>query len=232
MCDLSPPRLPMIPDQKSLSLRWRSFSWWGSEGIAIRFAYKGSQKFLYDWLEPIGGVISQDSRPKIVDAPLTLIFMMRQGGYCNLFCLYRPPKIPLWLTTTYRRCDFPGLMTTNRWRSVGAHFHDGASRVLLSVLPIQAAKNSFVTDYNLLEVWFPRTHDHKSLALCWRSFSWWGREGIALCFAYKGCQKFLYDCLQPIGDVISHDAGPQIVDTPLTLIFMMRHGGYWNLFCL
>jgi hypothetical protein len=36
---------------------------------------------------------------------------------------------------------------------------------LLSVLPTKAAKNSFVTDYNLSEVLFPRTHDQTSLTL-------------------------------------------------------------------
>jgi len=159
-----------IHDQKSLTLRWRSFSWWGREGIAICFAYKGGQKFLYDWLQPMGGVISKDTWPRIVDAPLTLIFMMGQGGYCNLFCLWRQSIIPLCLTTTYRRCDFPGRMTKNDWHSVDAHFHDAAGRVLQSVLPIKAANNSSMTDYNQLEVWFPRTHDKKSLKLCWRSF--------------------------------------------------------------
>jgi len=118
ICNLSPPRLRMIHDQQSLMLHWRSFSWWGMEGIAICFAYKGSQKFLDNWLHPIGGVISQDAWPKIVDA----------------------------------------------------HFHHGAGRVLLSVLPIKAARKPFVTDYNLLEVWFPKTHDQKSLTLRWRSF--------------------------------------------------------------
>jgi len=170
MCNPSPPRLPMIHGQQSLTLRWRSFSWWGMEGIAIRFAFKGGQKFLYDWLQPIGGVISQDSWPKIFDAPLTLIFMMGQGGYCNLLCLWRPPKIPLWLTTTYRRCDFPGRMTTYRWRSVDADFHDGAGRVLQSALPIKAAKNTFMTNDNLSEVWFPRSHDQNLLMLRWCSF--------------------------------------------------------------
>jgi len=186
--DISEVWFPRTHDQKLLTLRWHSFSWWGREGIAICFAYKGGQKYLYDWLQPIGGVISKDACPKIVDAPLTLIFMMGQGGYCNLFYLQRRPKIPLWLTTTYGRCDFPGRMTKNRWRSVDAHFHDGARRVLQSVLPITAANNSFITDYNLSEAWFPRTHDQKSLTLRWRSFSWWGREGIAICFAYKGCK--------------------------------------------
>jgi len=87
MCNLSPPRLPMIHDQQLLTLRWRSFSWWGMEGIAISFAYKGSHKFLYDWIHAIGGDISQDAWPKIVDAPLTLIFTIGQRGYCYPFCL-------------------------------------------------------------------------------------------------------------------------------------------------
>jgi hypothetical protein len=128
--------------------------------------------------------------------------------------------------------DYPWYMTNNRWHCIDAHFHDGVGRVLQSVLPIKAAKNYFMTDYNLSEVWFPRMHDQKSLALRWRSFSWWGREGIAICFAYKGSQKFLYDWLQHIGGVISQDAWPKIVDAPLTLIFMMGHGGYCYLFYL
>jgi len=117
-------------------------------------------------------------------------------------------------------------MTNNRWRSVDAHFHDGAGRVLLSVLPIKAAKNSFMTEYNLSEVWFPRTHDQKSLTLRWRSLSWWGGEGIAVCFAYKGGQKFLCDWIQPIGGVISQDSWPIIVDAPLTLILPWLYPQY------
>ena len=104
--------------------------------------------------------------------------------------------------------------------------------VLQSVLPLKAANHSSMTDYNLSEVWFPRMHDQKSLTLRWRTFSWWGREGIAICFAYKGSLRFLYDWLQPFGGVISQDAWPKIVDAPLTLIFMMGQGGYCDLFCL
>jgi hypothetical protein len=148
-------------------LRWRSFSRWGREGIAICFAYKGSQKLFYDWVQPIGGVISQDTWPKIVDAPLTLIFMIGQGGYCNLIWLWRQPRIPVWMATTYRRCDLPERMTKNCWRSVDAHSHDGAGRVLLSVFRIKSAKNPFVTDYNILEMWFPRTHDQTIIDALW-----------------------------------------------------------------
>jgi len=157
-------------------------------------------------VQPVALQITHHTWPTIVDAPLTLIFMIGQGGYCTLLCLWRQPKISLWLSTTYRRCDFPRCMTKNHWPSVDAHFDDGAGRVLLSILPIKASKNTFMTKYDLSEVWFPRTHDQKSLTLRWRSFSWWGREGIAICFAYKGSQKLLYDLLQPIGGVISQDA--------------------------
>jgi len=191
MGNLSPPRWPMMHHQQSLMLRWRSFSWWGMEGIVISFAYKGSQKFLDDWIHPVGGVISQDAWPAIVDSPLMLIFMIGHGGYCNLFCLWRQPEIPLWLNTPYRRCHLPGRMNKNRWRSVDAHLHDGACRVLQSVWPIKGAKNSFMTEYTLWEVSFPNTHDQKLLTICWHSFSRWGREGIAICFAYKGSNKFL-----------------------------------------
>jgi hypothetical protein len=160
---------PRMHDHKLLTLRWRSFPWWGKDGIAMCFAYKGCQKCHSDWLQPIGGVISQDTWPHIVDSLLTLNLMLGQGGYCNLFCLERQPKIPLWLATTKWRCDFPRHMTTNCWRTVDAHFHDGAGRVLQSVLPIKAVYNSFMTGYNLSQVWFPRTNDQKSLTLHWRS---------------------------------------------------------------
>jgi len=117
-------------------------------------------------------------------------------------------------------------MTKNRWRSVDTHFRDGAGRVLLSVLPIKAGENSFMTEYNLSEVWLPRTHDQKSLTLRWRSFSWWGMQGIAVCFAYKCDQKLLCDWIQPIGGVISQDAWTKIVDAPLTLILPWLYPQY------
>jgi hypothetical protein len=157
-------------DQKSLTLRWHSFSWLGREGIAICFAYKGSHRFLCDWLQPIQGVISQDAWPKIIDALLTLIFLMGQGGDCYLFHLYRQPIVLLWLTTTNWRHDSWGCMTKILWHSVDIHFHHAAGRVLQSVLPIKESRNYSMTDKNLSEVWFRRTHDDKLLTLHWRSF--------------------------------------------------------------
>ena len=151
--------LTMMEGQQSLTLHWRSFSRWGSENSAIRFGYKGGQWFIYDCLQHIGSVITPNTWPIIIDTPLTLIFRMGQGGYHNLFCLYRQPMIPLWLPAHYLRCDNPERMTNNHCRSVVAHFHDGARRVSQSVLPKMAANDSFVTACNISAVWLPRTHD-------------------------------------------------------------------------
>jgi len=61
--------------------RWPSvdahFQEGGREGIAIDFLYKDGQWFLYDCLQPIGAVITQDERPIIDDPLLMLIFKMR-----------------------------------------------------------------------------------------------------------------------------------------------------------
>jgi len=142
----------------------------GQEAFHFTFAYKGSRQSVYDNVQPAAPQITHDTCPTIVDAPLMLIFIIGKGGYCNLFCLSRKPIMPLWLTTTYQWRDFPECMSQNRWCSVDTHSHDGAGRVLQSVLRITQANDGCMTYYNLSEVWFPRTHDQKSLTLRWRLF--------------------------------------------------------------
>jgi len=75
-CHLFVVWLPMTYDQKPFALCRRSSSRGSREGIAICFAYNGGEQFLYDWLQPIGSVITLDTWPKIVDALLTLISKM------------------------------------------------------------------------------------------------------------------------------------------------------------
>jgi len=58
----------------------------------------------------------------------------------------------------------------------------------------------------------------KSLMLCWRSFSEWGRECVALSFAYKGGEYRIFEWPHPIAPQITQDAWPNIVDAMLTLI--------------
>ena len=59
----------------------------GQGAFHFLFAYQGSQYSLYDYIQPITLQITQDTPPIIVDTLLTLIVMIRQGGYRNLFCL-------------------------------------------------------------------------------------------------------------------------------------------------
>jgi len=68
----------------------------------------------------------------------------------------------------------------------------------------------------------PKMQDQKSSTLCWRSFSRWGRKGIAVCFENKGGQRFFNEYQQRFGGVITVDARSQIIDIPLTLIFKMQ----------
>ena len=136
-------------------------------------------------MQPVAPQITHDTRPTIVDTPLTLMSMMGRRGYCNLFCLESGPKIPLWLTATYWRCDYPGRMTNNRWRTVDTPCQDGVESVLQSVMPIKAAKNSFMTHCNLSAVWLNRTNDQKSLTVCWCSFSRWDRDRVILILPEK-----------------------------------------------
>jgi len=149
------------------------------------------------------------------------ISKMGQGVFLFLFRLCRQPIIGLWLFAICRTPYYPTYMTNNRWRSVDAYFQHGAGSVSLSRLAILTADNMLLTVCNLSHPKLPNINDQESLTLHWNSFWRSGREGIAICFAYKGGQWFLYDCLQPIGGVNTQDAWPIIIDAPLTLIFKM-----------
>ena len=84
------------------------------------------------------------------------------------------------------------MISQDAWpKIVDTHFHDGAGRVLRPVWPIKPAINTFMTAYDLSEVWCLRTHDHTSLTTHWRSFSWWGMEGIAICLPIKAARNSL-----------------------------------------
>ena len=93
--------------QQLLILRWCSVSWWGREHFTFSFADKDSQLVVYDYVQPIAYKITHDTWPRIIDASLTLIFMMGQGACYHVFCLYKPPTLRLWLRATYRPADYP-----------------------------------------------------------------------------------------------------------------------------
>jgi len=154
--------------------------------------YKNGQNNVFRPKWPYCAVIDHDGRPTIVDTLLTLIFKMGQGAFHFLFCLWRWPTLRLWQFATSRPPDYPKYTTNNRWRSVYAHFADGAGRVPHSVLPRKAANNPIVTVCNLSVVWLPRRHDQNSLMLCWHLFPRWGREPVVIIVANKGGQYIDY----------------------------------------
>jgi len=64
----------MVQDQKSLTLRWRSFLGSGSDILAATLSPKGGQISDYSLISSHSCSIIQDEWTQIVDAPLTLIF--------------------------------------------------------------------------------------------------------------------------------------------------------------
>ena len=72
VCNHAPGILPKMRNLKLLTLIWCSFSRWGRERVTSAFSNEGGQYLSYDYLQPMATLITQDARPKIVDAPLTL----------------------------------------------------------------------------------------------------------------------------------------------------------------
>jgi len=66
-------KLPDLQDETSLTHCWCWISEWGRERETGSFAYEASQYCMYEWSQPIAMQITNDARPKIIHAPLTLI---------------------------------------------------------------------------------------------------------------------------------------------------------------
>jgi len=79
--------LTMMEGQQLLTICWRAFWRWGRKRFTFIFAYKRSQYSVHYNVQPVAPQITHHTWPTIVDAPLTLISMIWQGGYCTLFCL-------------------------------------------------------------------------------------------------------------------------------------------------
>ena len=73
-------------------LRWPSFVGCGREHVAAGFPTKGCQCLINGCQQSIGTWISQDTKLKIVDAPLILILRV---GQWPCYCLFCPSKLPI-----------------------------------------------------------------------------------------------------------------------------------------
>jgi hypothetical protein len=101
--------LSKIQAQKSLTLRWCLLLGGSSDIATTIFAQKGGQHYDYGYLPLLSHWIVYDATPKIVDAPLTLIFWRWLRYGCCLFCPYRQSILPWWINAVtqpshYQRC--------------------------------------------------------------------------------------------------------------------------------
>jgi hypothetical protein len=88
-------------------------------------------------------------------------------------------------------------------------------------LPIKAANSRYMDVCDQSQIRLPKIQVQKSLTLCWRSFSEWGRECVTFSFAYNCSLYLIYEHLHPIAAQMTQGARPKIIDSPLTLIFRM-----------
>jgi hypothetical protein len=96
----------------------------------------------YICLWSIATHITNDERPEIIEAQLTLIFKMVQGAFHFLILLSLRPILSLWLYLTCHPLDYPRYTTSNCWRSVDTHLQTVAGHMYLFVLITMAANPS------------------------------------------------------------------------------------------
>jgi len=116
------------------------------------------------------GLITNDERPKIFDAPLMPIFIKGHRACRWPFSLKRRPILWLYIGTTISLLNYPTYKTKNRWRTVDAEFQNGSGSVSLAPLPIKPANTTSMNNLNQLSCRLPMIQDWEQLTLGWLSF--------------------------------------------------------------
>jgi len=153
--------------------------------VAVFLANTGGEYVQYTLKRPSLWSITGLTSPEIIDTLWTLSSRIAQGAYRCFFSLYRQPVRHLWIFATNRHAEVPWSKAKHYWRTVDAHFQNGAGCVPLSLLLVNAAYTSFITVRIQWPLRLPKMPDHKSLTHHWLLFSGWGREGVSLVFLYK-----------------------------------------------
>jgi hypothetical protein len=114
-------QLPDINDTILLMLHWHLFSWRGREDIRCCIAWNHSVYVAYELLPQSNTLIPQDSKTKIIDTWLILIFTMGHWLY-RLLCWQYTKALPrLCLSVTKSLYHFLTYKTKNCWRSTNTH---------------------------------------------------------------------------------------------------------------
>jgi len=117
------PWIPNMQDLKLLALCWRSFSECGRERVTAVFVPQGCKHLSNGCLQPIGRLITQDAKLKIIDAPLILILRIGRWPCCCLWCPQKLPIRQLYITATKTLLNYRTYRTTNLWRSLDSHYN-------------------------------------------------------------------------------------------------------------
>jgi len=101
----------------------------GHGNISCLSGNTGYQVLVCICLQSSATKITQDARPKMVDALLMIIFKMGLVACRFRFCLWRWPMLWLCITMTKSRFNYMTYKTKNCLRSVDAHFATGVSAI-------------------------------------------------------------------------------------------------------
>ena len=138
---------------------WRSVDTQYHDGVTyvswVIWIEKAATTFVSELLPHCYTKITQDRAAIILDTALTLI--IRRGQYLvyewlqpnvTLFCQGRLPLHRLWIAVTRSLFKYHTYKTKDRWRSIDAHFQDGAGGLIQSFLIWKAANTSLMNGCN------------------------------------------------------------------------------------
>lgn len=114
--------------------------------------------------------------------------------------------------------------TKNWWHSVDTHFDTGVSYMSCTLLLEYAASASNGNYFRKVTIRFTRMQDQKLLTVLWSPFSGWQGDCVAIVYACKHGQYFIYGSVQPISFSITQDAKLTIIDA---LLMLMLKTGLW-----
>jgi len=166
-------------------------------------------------------LIFQDAWPKLVDAPLTLIFRSQQQSCPNTFCLERWPIVRLWIHIATQPLHFLWCKAKGCWRSVDAHFQNMEEMLSRRVWPRKAANSAIMAYCHRAAVW--NFDDAMSkivdspLTLHWCSFFGYGNEHIIFLICFYANQSIHFGRMTRFRQLIVKCVRLYIVDTLLTL---------------
>jgi len=126
---------------------------------------KAADMLIMDNSKQIASQTTYLQRPKIVDAPLTLIFSLGLLTCQFLLCLKRLAIRRLWITVSISPPKPLTYKTKYCWRSVDSHFQHGAVTVSLSLLPIKAAYTLVMDNSEQIASQLTHLQDRKSFML-------------------------------------------------------------------